>query len=92
MPIWMGLAGVAWIVAGAYVLRDALELTTRTVSVLHQQYVMGQFMLGAMLASFGMLMIGLAGVIEAINRRVQPRARATTDASWSHARAAARRG
>jgi hypothetical protein len=77
MKVWMGPAGVAWIVAGAFVLRHALELTTSAVSVLHQQYVMGQFLLGGMLASFGTLFIGVADVIEAMERR-RPAQRVTT--------------
>jgi hypothetical protein len=69
MKVWMGIAGVAWMVAGVVVLGDALALTASVASVLHQQYVVGQFILAAVLASFGMLFMGIAGVIDAVERR-----------------------
>jgi hypothetical protein len=76
MTAFLGIAGGAWIFAGGYVLRNALELTTSVSSVLHQQYIVGELILGVVLASFGMLMIGLAGVIDALKR--EPAQRVTT--------------
>jgi hypothetical protein len=64
----LAIAGGVWLFAGAMVARNALMMT----GVLHQQYVTMEVILGAMLASFGMLMIGLAGIIDALQPSPAP--------------------
>jgi hypothetical protein len=67
MKVFVGIAGAALIVIGVVVLMDAASITG-VRSVMHQQYVTMEVILGSMLVSFGLLCCGVAGVIDAIDR------------------------
>jgi hypothetical protein len=66
MKYLMGIAGAALIVIGVVVLLDAASVTG-VRSVMHQQYVTMEVILGSMLMSFGLLLAGVAGIIDAID-------------------------
>jgi hypothetical protein len=65
MPAFLAFVGVGWVFVGAFIVLHGLALGP-VQSVLQQQYVTMEIILGAMLCSFGMLMIGLGGVIDAL--------------------------